>query len=297
MQSESVDDTQTARAFAPAHITGFFQIHDQNDPMKKGSTGCGVVLDGGVYTTVTAGKEIDNTKIFLNGEKVAGHTSKTVVESMTEYPVKVESISDIPIECGFGASGAGALGTAYALNHALSLEYTSTRLNDIAHVAEVRNGSGLGDVAGQVHGGILVRMTPGAPSIIQTDQIPTREREVCCVVLGKLSTSSVLGDKYMVKNINAAGKEAMKKLMQKPTASNFMLCSREFTMNTGLAEDKIIDVIEAAENAGVIASQAMLGNAVFSVPSVTCAPELVSIFSEFGEVLRFRIRTGSIRIV
>ena len=297
MQFESCNNTLTARAFAPAHITGFFQIHDHNEPMKKGSTGCGLVLDGGVYTTVTTGNNVEITEIFLNGEKVSGDTSKSVIESMTELPVKVESISDIPIGSGFGASGAGALGTAYALNHALSMEYTSMQLNDIAHIAEVKNGSGLGDVAGQAHGGILVRKTPGAPSIALTDQIPTREREVCCVVLGKLSTGSVLGNKDMVKNINAAGKEAMKKLLEKPTASNFMFCSREFTMKTGLAGDKVMEIIETAEASGVIASQAMLGNAVFSIPSVTCAQELVDLFSEFGEVHRFRIRTGSIRIV
>ncbi|TQD25308.1 pantoate kinase [Methanolobus vulcani] len=297
MRFESVDDTLTARAFAPAHITGFFQIHDHKDPMKKGSTGCGVVLDGGVYTTVTAGKEIDKTEIFLNDEKVAGDTNRTVIEFMTEVPVKVESISDIPIGCGFGASGAGALGTAYALNHALSLEYTPIQLNDIAHIAEIKNGSGLGDVIGQVHGGIPIRKTPGAPSIAQIEHIPTVENEVCCVVLGELSTSSVLGNSEMAKNINMAGEKAMKKLIEKPTIDNFMHCSREFAINCGLARGKVREVIEAADEAGVVASQAMLGNAVFSIPSTTCVSELVDVFSEFGEVLRFRIRTGSVKII
>ncbi|WMW25708.1 pantoate kinase [Methanolobus sediminis] len=297
MQPEPVNDTLTARAFAPAHITGFFKIHDHEDPMKKGSTGCGVVLDGGVYTTVTTGKDIDKTEIFLNGEIVAGNTSRTVIESMTDLPVKVESISDIPIGCGFGASGAGALGTAYALNHALSLEYTSIRLNDIAHIAEVKNGSGLGDVVGQAHGGIPIRKTPGSPSIARIDHVPTAEKEVFCVVLGELSTSSVLGNPEMVKNINIAGEEAMKKLIEKPTVDNFMHCSREFAINCGLARGKVREAIEAADKAGVVASQAMLGNAVFSIPSVTCVKELIDVFSDFGEVLRFKIRTGSIKIV
>ncbi|MBP1909429.1 pantoate kinase [Methanolobus bombayensis] len=300
MQFESFTDIRTARVFAPAHITGFFQIHDHEDPMKKGSTGCGVVLDGGVYTTVKAGKDIDRTEIYLNAEIVSGETSRTVVESITELPVKVESISDIPVGCGFGASGAGALGTAYALNHALSLEYTSVRLNDIAHVAEVKNGSGLGDVTGQAHGGIPIRKTPGAPSLAETDQIPTREKEVCCVVLGELPTSSVLSNPEMVENINISGEEAMKKLTEKPTIKNFMNCSRDFAIDSELATGKVRDVIEAADEIGFIASQAMLGNAVFSIPSitsVTSASELVDVFSEFGEVHRFRIRTGSIRIV
>ncbi|WP_342304535.1 pantoate kinase [Methanolobus sp. ZRKC5] len=286
----------TARAFAPAHITGFFQIHDHDEPMKKGSTGCGVVLDKGVYTTVTIGEDITDTVVSLNGNKVAGNTSKAVVEAMTELPVKVESVSDIPIGCGFGASGAGALGTAYALNHALSLELTAIQLNDIAHVAEVSNGSGLGDVTGQAFGGIPVRKTPGAPSIATVDLIPSSEAEVYCVVLGELSTKSVLNNPEMVRDINTAGKEALRKLMQKPSVENFMLCSNEFTIQSRLVSEKVMDAIEAARSIGVTASQAMLGNAVFSIPQPSLCKELEETFSDFGTVLRFKVRTGSIKI-
>ncbi|SFM92422.1 pantoate kinase [Methanolobus profundi] len=296
MQCGSCKDKFTARAFAPAHITGFFQIHDHKEPMKKGSTGCGVVLDRGVHTTVTIGDDIESTDIYLNGEKVAGDTSRAVVSSMTEIPVTVESTSEIPIGCGFGASGAGALGTAYALDHALSLGHTASQLNDIAHVAEVSNGSGLGDVTGQAHGGILIRKTPGAPSVASVDQIPSKENDVYCVVLGELSTSSVLSDQEMVNDINNAGKEAMKKLMQKPSVENFMHCSRDFTIQSMLASEKVMDAIEAADTIGVTASQAMLGNAVFSMPSQKDSNELENIFSEFGTVLRFKVRTGTIRI-
>ncbi|WP_340820653.1 pantoate kinase [Methanolobus sp. WCC4] len=286
----------TARAFAPAHITGFFQIHDHVEPMKKGSTGCGVVLDRGVHTTVTVSDDIERTEIYLNGEQVPGDTSRAVVGSMTDLPVKVESISDIPIGCGFGASGAGALGTAYALNHALSLNYTANQLNDIAHVAEVSNGSGLGDVTGQVHGGITVRKTPGAPSIASVDQVPSKDNDVYCVVLGELSTRSVLNDPEMVRSINNAGKEAMRKLMEKPSVNNFMFYSREFTIRSMLASEKVMEAIETSRNIGVIASQAMLGNAVFSIPPVDRRTELNDIFSEFGTVLHFKIRNESTRI-
>ncbi len=296
MPCRSCTNTFTASAFAPAHITGFFQIHDHHEPMKKGSTGCGLVLDRGVDTTVTITEDIESTEIYLNGEKIAGETSRSVVESITELPLKVESVSDIPIGCGFGASGAGALGTAYALNHALSLGHTASQLNDIAHVAEVSNGSGLGDVTGQAHGGILIRKTPGAPSIASVDQIPSKENEVYCVVLGELSTKSILSNPKMVKDINYAGKEAMSKLMKKPSVENFMICSKEFTIRSGLASDRVMEAIETAESIGVTASQAMLGNAVFSMPSPSQSNELDNLFSEFGTVLKFRIRTGSIKI-
>ncbi len=289
-------DILTARAFAPAHITGFFEIHDHDEPMKKGSTGCGVVLDKGVYTSVTIAEDIKDTVLSLNGNKVAGNTSKAVVEAMTELPVKVESVSDIPIGCGFGASGAGALGTAYALNQALSLELSASQLNDIAHVAELSNGSGLGDVTGQAYGGIPIRKTPGAPSMATVDLIPSGEAEVYCVVMGELSTKSVLNNPKMVRDINTAGKEAMRKLMQKPSVDNFMFCSNEFTMQSKLASEKVMDAIEAARSIGVTASQAMLGNAVFSIPQPSLGKELEETFAGIGTVHRFKVRTGSIKI-
>ncbi len=34
--------------FAPSHITGFFEIVDHEDPLKRGSRGAGVALDKGV---------------------------------------------------------------------------------------------------------------------------------------------------------------------------------------------------------------------------------------------------------
>lgn len=289
-------DSLKARAFAPAHITGFFEIHEHKELMKKGSTGCGVVLNGGVYTTTTVSEDIRNTEIILNGEKVAGDTSRAVVEAMTELPVKVESISDIPIGCGFGASGAGALGTAYALNDTLSLNYTARQLNDIAHLAEVSSGSGLGDVTGQTHAGILIRKSPGAPSIASVDWIPSRESEVHCVVLGEMSTKSVLANPSLVKNINEAGREAMKELIRKPSVDNFMLCSRKFSLQSRLADDEVLDVIEAAESVGVTASQAMLGNAVFCIPSPSESAELDRIFTKFGTVMKYNIQTCSIKI-
>ncbi|WP_407355768.1 pantoate kinase [Methanolobus sp. WCC5] len=286
----------TATAFAPAHITGFFQIHEDADLMKKGSTGCGVVLDRGVRTTVKAGGNIKDTLVFLNCREVPGDTIRSVVQKITADPARIDCISDIPVGCGFGASGAGALGTAYALNHALSLDLTASQLNDIAHMAEVSNRSGLGDVTGQAHGGILIRKTPGAPSIATVDSIPCSENDVYCVVLGELSTKSVISDPEMVQGINEAGKIAMKRLMQSPSADNFMLCSREFTIQSRLASEKVEEAIEAARTIDVVASQAMLGNTVFSMPPSSAASELEEILGDFGEVLKFRIRTGSIRI-
>lgn len=290
-------DMLSARTFAPAHITGFFQVHDHSDPVRKGSTGCGIVLNAGIETTVTMGEDVEDTAILLNGKQVAGGTSRTVVEMLTDRPVMVESNAQIPVECGLGASGAGALGTAYALNQVLSLNLTANKLNEIAHVAEVRNRSGLGDVAAQSLGGVVIRTAPGAPGVGSCDRIPSGEWDVLCVVLGKLSTGSVLGDQGTVENINAAGKKAMKKLMGRPSIENFMACSREFSIGANLDTGKVKDIIEAVETAGGMASQAMLGNTVFAIGKNASSVEVAEVLSGFGQVLHYRISPGSIRII
>lgn len=280
-----------AKAYAPGHITGFFQIHDHEDPHRKGSTGCGLVLNGGVTTEVKVGNSIEKTEIFLNGKRVEGKTTQTVAELMTDLPVKVNSWTEIPVGCGFGASGAGALGTAYALNKALSLNQMVKSLTEYAHVAEVVNHSGLGDIAAQSNGGVVVRLQPGGSEFGLIDRIPAPDARVFCIVLGEISTGSILEDKTAARRINTAGKAAMSELIKKPTLENFMHQARDFTNKTGLMSSKAGDVIEAANASGGFASQVMLGDAVFAIAESHKEFFLYEALQEFGEVLEYGIST------
>lgn len=280
-----------AKAYAPGHITGFFQIHEHNDPHRKGSTGCGIVLNGGVTTEVKVGKSVEKTEIFLNGKKVEGKTTLTVVEMMTDEPVIVKSWAEIPVGCGFGASGAGALGTAYALNGALSLNNTVKSLTEYAHVAEVVNRSGLGDIAAQSNGGVVIRLQAGGPEFGNIDRIPAPEARVFCIVLGEISTGSVLSDEVAAGRINAAGKTAMSELLKKPTLENFMNQAKDFASKTGLMSSTAQDVIEAAYASGGLASQAMLGDTVFAIAPHSQEFALYEALQEFGQVLEYGIST------
>lgn len=280
-----------AKAYAPGHITGFFQIHENENPHRKGSTGCGIVLNGGVTTEVKVGEAVENTEIFLNGKEVEGRTTRSVAEMLTDMPVRISSWAEIPTGCGFGASGAGAIGTAYALNRALSLNLTSKSLNEYAHVAEVINCSGLGDVAGQSSGGVVIRLQPGGSEFGLVDSIPVHEARVFCIVLGEIHTKSVLKDAAASWKINTAGKASMSELLKKPTLENFMFQSKEFASKTGLMSSRAKDIIEAANASGGMASQAMLGDTVFAVASDSQEFPLFETLQEFGEVLEYNIST------
>ncbi|MGP8331343.1 MAG: pantoate kinase [Methanosarcinaceae archaeon] len=287
----------TGRAFAPAHITGFFEIYIHDDPCRMGSTGGGIVLDKGIETTVMVDGSINRTTVKLNGSVVEDGTIHTVVAMLTDEAVMVKSTAGIPIECGFGASGAGALSTAYALNRALSLNHTAEQLTGIAHVAEVKNKSGLGDVMAQLHGGVVIRTHAGAPTFGEIKRIPVSEQKVFCVVLGQVSTKSVLEDMRAVRQINSAGRNALKALQRMPTVENFILQSRKFAIATELMSNRALDIIETVENVGGMASQAMLGDAVFAIVPEKKEHEVCTAMGEFGGVLEYNISSCGPKLV
>ena len=261
-------------AWVPSHITGFFAAKSRNDPVLSGSIGCGLCLNLGATTFVDDAK---TTQIFLNGVESEAPVTKYVVEHLAKRPVRVKTNLDMPFGSGFGASGAGALGCAYALNAHFDLGLTANQAAAVAHSAEVTNRTGLGDVIAQNAGGMVIRLGPGAPGTGCIDRIPVPPLVVDYVVKGPISTRDVLTDSALMKAINQSGLIALKELLKRPTLDNFMSLSRRFTMQSGLASQWAIDAIEAVEGIGGMASMIMLGDAVFAFGGTLA-------LKDFGEV-------------
>ncbi|UZE92835.1 MAG: GHMP kinase [Methanosarcinales archaeon] len=253
-----------AKAYAPSHITGFFEICESENIERMGSRGCGFTLHAGTMTEVVA-KDGEAISIQLNGIPKEAPTTEFVVRELTTKPVEVRSKIDVPIGCGFGASGAGALSTALALNEALSLNFTYKQVAKVAHIAEVENKTGLGDVIAQSTGGVVIRKEPGAPGIGVVDRIHVGDVKIDYVVFGEINTKDVLKDADMRRGINKAGREAMKELLQRPTFDEFIQLSKKFAIQTGLLSSRAADAIEAVESMGGMASMVMLGDAVFAI--------------------------------
>jgi pantoate kinase len=268
------------KAWVPSHITGFFAAKRQDDPQRSGSIGCGLALALGATTTIETSPKTDpKTEIVLNGQVSEAPVSRYVVDRLARSPVRVKTVLDMPFGAGFGSSGAGALGCAYALNAHFDLGLTANQAAAVAHVAEVTNRTGLGDVIGQNTGGLVIRLKPGAPGIGQVDRIPVPPLKVDYVVRGPISTKEVLSDQAMMKAVNTAGEAALKDLLKRPTLRDFMLLSRRFTVQAGLASDWALDAIEAVEAAGGMASMIMLGDGVFAFgghPVLECFGEVHS---------------------
>jgi len=269
--------TKCAQAFVPSHITGFFAAHRREEPHLAGSVGCGLCLSLGATTIVESSPDIQETKIFLNGVLSEAPVSRYVVEKLAKGPVRVKTELQMPFGAGFGASGAGALSCAYALNSFFDLGLTANGAAAVAHEAEVVNRTGLGDVIAQNAGGLVVRLQPGAPGTGRIDRIPVPPLPISYVVRGPISTSQVLSDERVMASVNAAGESALKEFLKMPTFTQFMRHSRCFTVNCGLASDWALQAIEAVEAAGGMAGMIMLGDAVFAFGEATA-------LRGFGEV-------------
>jgi pantoate kinase len=165
----------------------------------------------------------------------------------------------VPISCGFGTSGAGALSTALALSSFRAHNLSLNSLCGVAQRAEITNKTGVGDVVAQAIGGVVIRRQGNV------DRIPMPPREISFVIFGQLSTAQIIADKEMMRGINTCGSKALKRLDKRPTFDEFMSLSKEFAYETGLLGGKARDAIETVEAAGGSASMAMLGDAVFAV--------------------------------
>ena len=300
---------EVAEAYAPAHITGLFQICDKPaDPLQKGSKGAGVCLKLGVKTRVALEKASENSiEIWINGQKQnAAKVSETVVNeflarTMEKFAVKIEHTVEVPVGAGFGSSGAAALSLALALNEALRLGLTPIQAAQIAHVAEVKCKTGLGTVIAEFFGGLEIRTIPGAPGIGEVHRIPAAdEYQAVCLSFGSLSTAKALADMELRRRINEHGAELLNVLVETPTVENFLKLSRRFAEHTGLITSRVRKVLDAADVLGVVCSMPMFGEAVFSIVKPEKVEVLLEVFRKNhvgGEVFTSEIGFEGARLL
>lgn len=286
VQGEPKGDERSAKAYAPAHITGFFAICDHPDPSYKGSIGCGLVLAAGCVTEVScAHGQVSPGQIVINGNPAEGETTRYVLDRLAgSAELSVTTTFEVPVGCGFGASAAGALSTGLALNELLKRTMTVNEVAQVAHCAEVVNGTGLGDVIAETYGGAVIRTKPGPPGIGSIDRLPHRNEQVSYVVLGAKPTRTVLaeGGESTRRRITEAGKEAVNALLRKPTLENFMHLACDFALRTELISGTCKDALEAVRADGKVASVAMLGETIFVLGESAA-------LQEFGTVRASRI--------
>ncbi|HEV8359121.1 MAG TPA: GHMP kinase [Candidatus Thermoplasmatota archaeon] len=293
-----MSEVQEAAAFSPGHITAFFEIHDSHpDPARRGSRGAGLSVDLGAVSHVRVLRSDEpGIAIMINEEAAEAPVTERAIRALvgrSAVRVEVRTQLHLPVSQGFGMSAAGALSAALALAKALRLPKSDAVI--AAHKAEVESATGLGDVVAAVQGGVEIRREPGLPPWGYVERVVGEGELVLCVLEGPLETRAVLGDAEARKRIQKAGKAALVAFSERPTLPNLFRVGKQFSLDSGLATEKVLRAIRAAELAEGLASQSMLGHSVFAYG--TKLDELEAALKKHGQTWRARVEPTGARVL
>ncbi len=276
-----------ASAFAPGHLTGFFQICDQpEDPLLKGSRGAGASITRGVRTRVTTEpSEKTDYSIFIDGKESSGaFVSENVLDKMLEklgepHRVVVEHTVEIPLGAGFGSSGGGALTLSMTLNEALRLGMSFTETARVAHVAEIECRTGLGTVFAATVGGFGALVKAGGPGIGESVKYD-RSGDLSVVYLhyGPIATKDALSNPSLRMKINELGGSLVDRIKDDLRPDLFMELSRKFTDHVGITTPRLMRILKAADDEGIPCAMAMFGEVVFTLTSTDEAEVVADFF-------------------
>lgn len=270
----------------PHRISGFFEIVDKRnkkkivEPKNIGSRGAGFNLSALGKTTIEVEIKPKDARneyhISINGEVFDERAETTLyickyLEKYFPQKLNINIMHDfeLPVGCGYGASGSGALGTVFGLNKILDLDLSNGQCSKIAHIAEVVNKTGLGTVCGQLTGGLCILEEPGYPCA--SKRIHVKEGfKVICGTFGEIHTKSILSDPKLSKRIKKAGQHSMLILNQDLSLRSFMKASIEFVEKTQILKilklGKVKQLIEDLNDLDILgASMNQLGRSVYCI--------------------------------
>ncbi len=255
-----------AVAFAPAHVTGIVRPETgARDPRARGSRGIGIVLALGVTADATWSPG-DRSLLSVRGEdgrrlRISEEVARRLRGS-ARGTLRVRLRHDVPIGQGFGTSAAGALATALAVAHLL--RRPRARAIEIAHLADLYGGGGLGGVAAILGAGLEARTRPGLPPHGSVVRRRASGRVLVGVVGPPVPTSRLLGSARTLARLR---REAARLLTLRgpPDLLELVRRSGRFTDRVGLASPRLRATLARLRASGLVAAQAMFGESFVAV--------------------------------
>jgi len=299
-----------ATAFCPAHITGFFKAHldDNQDSLENfGSTGAGFSIKQGVTTRVkvdTKDNQESNFRITTKGYQ----SDKTdVSEFVLNEFLKLGKFSNkffdieheisIPVGYGLGSSGAVALSLSFALDQALKTKLDKTIIGQIAHNAEVNCKTGLGDVLASFHGGFEIRVKPGAPGIGRVKKIFTDEITVIMICFSPISTNKFI--KEHLSQINGLGGKMVNRLLESKNYEHFQDMSLEFAKFVDVITPRMQKLVNELSKNNIKCGVAFFGETVFSMIPKEDEDKVLEILKKYpdGIVIKSELDNNGARVL
>ncbi len=212
----------------PLHVSGLWYPIYRDNPLYTGSIGAGLNLE--LYLIVQGIEENKNRcGILLNDELVLRKHSRIVCSS-TNTDIFVKEYSPVGLGIGYGVSAASLIGLSMSkLLVRNKPDATLERSVWPAHIAEVVEGTGLGDVIAEYYGGIEIRVKPGPPGIGVVEHIfPRRKPCILASILpGEITTPLML--KMISSETYVFAKKLLEKLLEEPVLENLFEYSNMFT--------------------------------------------------------------------
>jgi len=233
------------RVFVPGHISGFWFIVEEEDILKTGSLGAGLIIEPGLIIE-DAGSE--DCKIVYNGKEIYMDTYKGGHDIANIPCTSIRVSSPFELGVGYGASAGVTIGGLYFSFTKRGFKVSWDDIGKYAHSAEVKFRTGYGDVITEIYGGGLeIRREPGAPGIGSIDKISvSRKIRVLTIRLKKYSTQEmfrIYGDK-----IKKYGPIAYNEFIKNPSIDRFGEISHWFSIKTGMMtkeyEEKVYNILK-----------------------------------------------------
>ncbi|MCL2607096.1 MAG: pantothenate kinase [Methanomassiliicoccaceae archaeon] len=273
------------KAFCPGHITCFFAPVITDNMMTSGSVGAGIRLNKGV--TVTLEERIGNRiRTIMDGKECDAKISASAVKRLAPgrgFDIVIEN--DLPVSQGMGTSAAGAIASGLCVSSLIGIgEHDAYKA---AHIAEVENGGGLGDVAGIIGGCQTIRVKAGLPPFGRTIDTGISMKLTVAVLGREMNTKHILSDTGMMERITKAGMRCVSDYSAAQSEKVLYELSSEFSRSIGLETDRIKNALSLLRKEHR-ASMCMLGNSIFTDASEERTRELLG-----DDALLIKCSTGS----
>lgn len=234
----------TLKISVPLHITGFFAPQFSNGPLLTGSIGAGLVITPGLRCVCKfLNKGTTKNKIIYNGVE----TKLKPIEKLLDLfnynkKISIQIFSQVPMGVGYGVSGASTLAVSLALHRFLGKP--DLKAAQLAHIAEVKSLTGLGDVIAVFSGSDLaIRIKAGAPGIGMVKSFKqSKKLRLVAADLRKKDTREML--KAMPLKASRFTLKILPKFIENPTLKNFFEYSQLFAKKMGFANKNFLKRLE-----------------------------------------------------
>jgi pantoate kinase len=299
-----------ATAFCPAHITGFFKSHlddNQNNLATVGSTGAGFSIKQGVTTRI----KIETRNGQESNFAITSHGYQSDKTDVSEYVLneylklgefstkffKIEHDISIPVGYGLGSSGAVALSLSFALDQALETKLDKTIIGQIAHNAEVNCKTGLGDVLASYHGGFEIRVKAGSPGIGRVEKIATEKISVIVICFSPISTNKFI--KERLSQINGLGGKMVNRLLESKNYEHFQDMSLEFAKYIDVMTPRMQKIVDKLSENNIKCGIALFGETIFSMIPQEEESKVLEILQKYsdGIIIKSELDNNGARVL